>query len=1547
MAPAPPPPIPSSSAALSDALTTATETWQNELKILFEQAKSRYADVVWDMLDDNDDRSDEIWGHKAIVYARAPPSFQARYFTPRTTSDSPGPYSTQNLFPAQSSLSLSLPPLESRPRSRSPSPFGAPQRTQSPVPSTGNGTLLRIPLSINLSLFSNELEYLYTGRGMGVAFEFLFDTSAENGQAKSSESSVEMERREKLRKDLVYMWRSRLYSDVRITLTGSFSSSNTEVATAVFSSHRFILVSRVPYFRTLLSTSFAPVGQNICSANPLPLSLPAPPFTPASLHFTLGFVYTGTMAFSHRNWDLDTAFNVIRSAKYLGLDSLDNEARARIISEMMHGLFHAYLPFEEYDRVIEGKWGTGGCKCKQCQRRAPRVLEFALGDDVRDNVLERGAQRALAGMYGEGWTTSEFLALPLRLKNILLKGVKQRTVPQNIIPLLAATQAGLSKLASNSEPPAEAVKDLMLQERKKIDEVLCNNLDEFFEQHEWVGLLESDAAGFGDMEKFDLTLESIRRGWADKNAGHIYQTLVSSVLLRSGPTPGTTLLSNNSPLRAKVEQLRMDTIGWMRKHWTSVRMSSCFEGLEGWALKEISDELDVLIEDIASSSGPRGSTTRTAARTSLAVPRPDADAESISIHSLHTNVTNRNPTTSGTQPRRDPVASSSRSVRSINSRPSLPPVSPGPPTRAIHPNTNPTRLRPVTASTNRTSYVSGTDVTAITGTANPPNLPVPNPRNSTASTGRKSLASTTSPNPPAGRPKSLAPSINSIRSTASTVRHSQRSKDSPIDEKLPSPAREPARPVSGVSNTSFKTANAGLSPSRARKISTASNASGLSVKPASRRGSSSSATGPAAPPTPRTAAAQQLAGNGGLSRSGTNASTRSTNPRRTSATPSVKPQVTPPRKQPAPRGTQGTTPKKTPEPSKRISDVTPTKAASKGKGKATGPPDDESVTSEPRSIRSNASTLRVENTQPFVIPKGHHSRKSTDTVTASTVSTVKPPVPPVPKLNQLNQSSNMPAIHGVTLCVGIPCLITSRRAKYKAFARYIGQIHGEQGPWVGVEVPISESWGSDKLDGRQWNDGSVGGIRYFELSNGSTPWDDSDERAMRRRRIESVLMQAGSGRARDGDTMSINHDRLRMRSVSPAMSDMSNTNESRGLFVRPSDVIYVFDAVDDRHEIVGIETKQEPIVFTRRHLPPLAVSRRATQTAHTMESFNVGEHYQVTEVIGEGAYGVVVSATHKASQRVVAIKKISPFDHSMFCLRTLREIKLLRHFQHENIISILDLLRPASFEDFKEVYLVQERMETDMHRVIRTQELSDDHCQYFIYQVGRLGALLRAHRIILTLLAARNYQTLRALKALHSANVLHRDLKPSNLLLNANCDLKLCDFGLARSALPPPSSAVNDASTFMTEYVATRWYRAPEVMLTFKEYTRAIDIWSVGCVLAEMLSGKPLFPGRDYHHQLSLILEVLGTPSLDDFYAINSTRSREYIRALPFRKKKNFATLFPNANPMAPYHDEEDEPGAPPLDASFFDFDNGVELPKEQLKGVCFSYIHRGLKLTL
>ncbi len=193
------------------------------------------------------------------------------------------------------------------------------------------------------------------------------------------------------------------------------------------------------------------------------------------------------------------------------------------------------------------------------------------------------------------------------------------------------------------------------------------------------------------------------------------------------------------------------------------------------------------------------------------------------------------------------------------------------------------------------------------------------------------------------------------------------------------------------------------------------------------------------------------------------------------------------------------------------------------------------------------------------------------------------------------------------------------------------------------------------------------------------------------------------------------------------------------------------------------------------------------------------------------------------------------------------------------------------------------------------------------------------------------YQVLRALKTMHSADIVHRDLKPANLLLNANCDLKVCDFGLARSTRS--TNPGGKEAGLMTEYVATRWYRAPEIMLSFKMYTKvrvaspppphmrschlsfgvikyspvahthvvlqAIDIWAVGCILAELLNGRPLFPGRDYGHQLDLILDVIGTPTLEEFYGITSRRSRDYIRALPIRKRRPFAAMFPKASPEA------------------------------------------------
>lgn len=318
------------------------------------------------------------------------------------------------------------------------------------------------------------------------------------------------------------------------------------------------------------------------------------------------------------------------------------------------------------------------------------------------------------------------------------------------------------------------------------------------------------------------------------------------------------------------------------------------------------------------------------------------------------------------------------------------------------------------------------------------------------------------------------------------------------------------------------------------------------------------------------------------------------------------------------------------------------------------------------------------------------------------------------------------------------------------------------------------------------------------------------------------------------------------------------------------------------------------------------------------QQFLVDEKYVFLRELGQGAYGVVCAARNTQNGEGVAIKKVTNvFSKTILTKRALREVKLLQHFRgHKNITCLfdMDIVNP---HDYNEIYLYEELMEADLHAIIRSgQPLTDAHYQSFTYQI------------------------LNGLKYIHSANVLHRDLKPGNLLVNADCELKICDFGLARGFSEDPAAN----SGFMTEYVATRWYRAPEIMLSFQSYTKAIDLWSVGCILAELLGGRPLFKGRDYVDQLNQILQTLGTPSDATLTRIGSTRAQEYIRNLPYMHKTTFQQLFPNANPLAidllerlltfdpaqritveealehPYlavwHDPNDEPVCP----EFFDF---------------------------
>ncbi|XP_040967772.1 mitogen-activated protein kinase 20-like isoform X1 [Gossypium hirsutum] len=265
--------------------------------------------------------------------------------------------------------------------------------------------------------------------------------------------------------------------------------------------------------------------------------------------------------------------------------------------------------------------------------------------------------------------------------------------------------------------------------------------------------------------------------------------------------------------------------------------------------------------------------------------------------------------------------------------------------------------------------------------------------------------------------------------------------------------------------------------------------------------------------------------------------------------------------------------------------------------------------------------------------------------------------------------------------------------------------------------------------------------------------------------------------------------------------------------------------------------------------------------------------FKIQEVIGKGSYGVVCSAIDTHTGEKVAIKKIHDiFEHISDAARILREIKLLRLLRHPDIVEIKHIMLPPSRRDFKDIYVVFELMESDLHQVIKANDdLTREHYQFFLYQL------------------------LRALKYIHTANVYHRDLKPKNILANANCKLKICDFGLARVAFNDTPMTI-----FWTDYVATRWYRAPELCGSFfSKYTPAIDIWSIGCIFAEVLTGKPLFPGKNVVHQLDLMTDLLGTPSLDTISRVRNEKARRYLTSMRKKQPIPFEQKFPNADPLA------------------------------------------------
>ncbi|KAG8515395.1 Mitogen-activated protein kinase 15 [Galemys pyrenaicus] len=314
-----------------------------------------------------------------------------------------------------------------------------------------------------------------------------------------------------------------------------------------------------------------------------------------------------------------------------------------------------------------------------------------------------------------------------------------------------------------------------------------------------------------------------------------------------------------------------------------------------------------------------------------------------------------------------------------------------------------------------------------------------------------------------------------------------------------------------------------------------------------------------------------------------------------------------------------------------------------------------------------------------------------------------------------------------------------------------------------------------------------------------------------------------------------------------------------------------------------------------------------------------------TELPGPQAYGIVWKAVDRRTGEVVAIKKIfDAFRDRTDAQRTFREVALLREFgDHPNIIRLLDVIRA---ENDRDIYLVLESMggrpcpapsegtnigprgpipeapgsplqerysPLSAHVTERTQQDTKHRpacpADTDLAAVIRKGGLLKdVHRRYIF------YQLLRATKFIHSGGVVHRDQKPSNVLLNASCLVKLCDFGLARSLRGPPEGPDCQA---LTEYVATRWYRAPEVLLSCSWYSPAVDMWGLGCVLGEMLRGRPLFPGTSSLHQLELILDTIPPPSKEDLLALGAGPSASVLQHLGSRPRHTLDALLPLDTP--------------------------------------------------
>ncbi|KAK9385779.1 kinase-like domain-containing protein [Lipomyces mesembrius] len=255
--------------------------------------------------------------------------------------------------------------------------------------------------------------------------------------------------------------------------------------------------------------------------------------------------------------------------------------------------------------------------------------------------------------------------------------------------------------------------------------------------------------------------------------------------------------------------------------------------------------------------------------------------------------------------------------------------------------------------------------------------------------------------------------------------------------------------------------------------------------------------------------------------------------------------------------------------------------------------------------------------------------------------------------------------------------------------------------------------------------------------------------------------------------------------------------------------------------------------------------------------------YQQLEKLGEGTYATVYKGRNRTTGELVALKEINLDSEEGTPSTAIREISLMKELKHENVVPLYDVIHTEN-----KLNLVFEYMDKDLKKYMDSR---GDH-----------GAL--DYSTIKSFM----HQLLQGIAFCHDNRVLHRDLKPQNLLINNKGQLKLADFGLARAFGIP-------VNTFSNE-VVTLWYRAPDVLLGSRTYSTSIDMWSAGCIMAEMYTGRPLFPGTTNEDQLQKIFRLMGTPNERSWP--NISQLPNYRSNFPVYATQDLHTILPQIDPL-------------------------------------------------